>query len=200
MKKINVLLAFLLIAFTASSQVADDAVVQSLQNLFDKQELKGDAYSSESIKLLTHSKHTEQVLVFKGLDEKESVHLVFKRADATGTPIELTFALNHGSGIFRLFPPYVKAQNFGTQIEEVVAQQMVAAAGTNTAVLFSAEKLARMATQPNVTGLVFIPMSAKNKSALAVMQLGKNGQPLFDGTILYAEEIAMPYPSLLVSK
>lgn len=198
MKKINVLLAFLLIAFTASSQVADDAVVQSLQNLFGKQELKGDAYSSESIKLLTQSKGTEQVLVFKGLDEKESVHLVFKRANATGTPIELTFALNHGSGMF--FPPFFNVQNFGTQIEEVVAQQMVAAAGTNTTVLFSAEKLERMATQPNVSGLVFIPMSAKNKSALAVMQLGKNGQPLFDGTILYAEEIAMPYPALLVSK
>lgn len=200
MKKINVLLAFLLIAFTASSQVADDAVVQSLKNLFDKQELKGDAYSAESIKLLTHAKGVEQVLVFKGLDEKESVHLVFKRADVTGTPIQLAFALNHGSGIFRLFPPYIKTQSFGSQIEEVVAQQMVAAAATNTAVLFSAEKLAQMVVQPNVSGLVFIPMSAENKSALAVMQLGKNGEPLFDGAILYAEEIAMPYPSLLVSK
>lgn len=198
MKKINVLLAFLLIAFTASSQVADDAVVQSLKNLFDKQELKGDAYSAESIKLLTHAKGVEQVLVFKGLDENERVHLVFKRADATGTPIELTFALNHGSGMY--FPPFFNVQNFGTQIEEVVAQQMVAAAGTNTAVLFSADGLAQMAAQPHVSGLVFIPMSAENKSALAVMQLGKNGQPLFDGAILYAEEIPMPYPSLLVSK
>jgi hypothetical protein len=198
MKKINVLLAFLLIAFTASSQVADDAVVQSLKNLFDKQELKGDAYSAESIKLLTNAEGVKQVMVFKGLDENERVHLVFKRADATGNEIQLAFALNHGSGMD--VPPFFKIKKFGAQIQEVEAQQMVAAAATNTAVLFSANKLAQMATQPHVSGLVFIPMSAENKSALAVMQLGKNGQPLFDGAILYAEEIAMPYPSLLVSK
>jgi hypothetical protein len=204
MLKFSRLFVIVFATILASRSVAQTIDSDAAQVMISKYKASnGDAFGhtfgSEILREIISPKYVETLLAFKGLDNNNVEHLVFKRANSNSKITDEAYAVNEGQPCPPVCPPITgNKSNTGKRISEAVAQQMVASYQEKVDLKlasFSRSSIEKLLESKDVKGVYFANgLDEQNNVLILAMGLDKDGKFLPKVSILISKTMELEYP------
>lgn len=212
MKKLKQLFAITLLVFAGTSAWAQTISNEAAQEMIEaykntKPLTFGHLYTSNVLRSLIEPSYVKSVYIFKGLDGEKNEHIIFKRALDDGKIIDQTYAVNDGDPCPYSDPKHCPPndpppfnRNIGKQINETVAQEMIASYQASTdrnVAVFPKASIQKMLAANDIKGVYFVNV-VDNANIVSLIAIGFNskGELMTDGLIIKATIVEMDYPLL----
>jgi hypothetical protein len=202
MLKLKQLFTIAIVVFVGTSAVSQTVTNDAAQEMINaykrtKAPTLGHLYSASRLRDLVQPSYVKSVFAFKGLDGDNKEYVILKRVAEDGKMIDQSFAVGGDPK-----PPGLPCcgEEFGKQIDEMVAQQRVSSFQASTdrkVAIFSKASIEGLLALKDVQGIYFANViDNTNSTSLIAIGFNSKGELLTDGAIVMATLSESDYPLL----